>query len=250
MLTTSPLNLSYCLVRRSALWPGACATAFLLAAGIASAGESAVAPPYLVAGTNHIIVGVVWEEAAIRKALPAWVTPVEGMTGAINIYQAERGYGLTPYQSAYFWVDVEGYDSASGVKGRWMLQGIYGPDEKTSAALKEYIGLPVRNGTSRIEQTAEGKTAVGTVNGQDFVTVSIKPSNECEAGAVTLNYLSQTGLTEIPAAGTVCKAEPISATVHAAKGDPFSAFKVAKVIWAMEFREGAFSIARPRAVSQ
>jgi len=208
------------------------------------------APPYLVAGTNHVIVGVVWDEAAIRSSLPAWITPVEGMTGAINIYQAERGYGLTPYQSAYFWVDVEGYDSPSGVKGRWMLQGVYGPNEVTSAALKQYVGLPVRNGTSRFEQTSQGKAAIGTVNGHDFVTVVIKPSNDCEAGAVTLNYPSKMGLTEIPAAGTVCKAEPISATVYAPKGDPFAAFQPVKVIWAIEFKDGAFSITRPRPLGQ
>lgn len=110
-MTTSPSLLSYWVARRSALWLSACTTTFLLAVGIANAGGPPAAPPYLVAGSNHIIVGVVWEEAAVRRALPAWVTPVEGMTGAINIYQAERGYGLTPYQSAYFWVDVEGYDS-------------------------------------------------------------------------------------------------------------------------------------------
>jgi hypothetical protein len=225
--------------------------AVVCAVGVATArADGLVAPPYLVAGTNHIIVGVVWDETAVRRALPAWVTPVEGMTGAINIYQAERGYGLTPYQSAYFWVDVEGYDSPSGVKGRWMLQGVYGPDEKTSAALKQYSGLPVRNGTSRFEQTSEGKAAIGTVNGQDFVTVVIKPSNECEAGAVTLNYPTTKGLIEIPAAGTVCKAEPVSATVHAPKGDPFAAFTPLKVTWAIEFKDGAFSIARPRPLGQ
>lgn len=250
MSTTSPSLLSHRLARRPAAPLRACATALLLAAGVAIAGEPPVAPPYVVAGTNHIIVGVVWEEAAVRKALPAWVTPVAGMTGAINIYQAERGYGITPYQSAYFWVDIEGYDSPSGVKARWMLQGIYGPQEKTSAALKTYLGLPVRNGTSRIEQNGDGKTAIGTINGQDFVTVTIKPSNECEAGAVTLNYVSANGLTEIPAAGTVCKAEPLSATVHAPKGDPFADFRVAKVLWASEFRDGAFSITRPRPLSQ
>lgn len=250
MMKTSPLLLSYCPARRSALWLSACVTTFLFAVGIAYAGGPTVAPPYLIAGTNHIIVGVVWEEAAVRRALPAWVTPVAGMTGAINIYQAERVYGLTPYQSAYFWVDIEGYDSPSGVKGRWMLQGIYGPDENTSAAFKEYIGLPVRNGTSRIEQTAEGKTAIGTINGRDFVTVAIKPSNECEISAVSLNYLSPIGLTEIPATGTVCKAEALSATVHAPKGDPFAPFQVAKVIWAVEFKDGAFSITRPRPLSQ
>jgi len=219
--------------------------------GIALADEKPVPPPYLAAGTNHVIVGVVWDAAAIRTALPSWVTPVEGMTGAINIYQAERGYGLTPYQSAYFWVDVEGFDSPSGVKGRWMLQGVYGPQEKTSVAMKEFEGFPVRNGTSRFEATAEGKRAIGSVNGQDFVTVEIKSvPGSCEPGSVTLNYPTRKGLIEIPAAGDVCKAEPVSVEVSAPSGDPFAAFKPVKTLWAIEFKNGAFAIPRPQPLGQ
>jgi len=219
--------------------------------GIALADDKVVPPPYLAAGTNHVIVGVVWDEVAIRKALPSWITPVEGMTGAINIYQAERGYGLTPYQSAYFWVDVEGFDSPSGVKGRWMLQGVYGPQEKTSIALREWEGFPVRNGTSRFEATAEGKRAMGTVNGQDFVTVEIKSvPGSCEPGSVTLNYPTRKGLIEIPATGDVCKAEPVSVEVTARPGDPFAAFRPVKVVWAIEFKNGAFSLPRPQPIGQ
>jgi hypothetical protein len=31
------------------------------------------------------------------------------MTGAINIYQTGGSYAFGPYQSAYLWVDVEGF---------------------------------------------------------------------------------------------------------------------------------------------
>ena len=47
-------------------------------------------PPYQMAGTNHVIIGVVWDEAAIRKGLPPGITPVKEMTGGINIYQRRR----------------------------------------------------------------------------------------------------------------------------------------------------------------
>jgi len=219
--------------------------------GIAFAEDKVVPPPYLAAGSNHVVVGVVWDEAAIRKALPSWVTPVAEMTGAINIYQAERGYGLTPYQSAYFWVDVEGFDSPSGIKGRWMLQGVYGPQEKTSVALREFEGFPVRNGTSRFEATAEGKRAIGTVNGHDFVTVEIKSvPSPCDPASFTLNYPTRKGLIEIPASGEVCKAEPVSVAVTARPGDPFAAFLPVKVVWAVEVKNGAFSLPRPQPIGQ
>src|SRR5262249_40523092 len=144
-----------------------------VACGVATAQDKLLPPPYQIAGANLVLIGVVWDEGAVRKALPLGITPVKEMTGGINIYQTEKAYVIGTYQSAYFWVDIEGFDSPEGIKGRWMLAGVYGPEEKTSAALKQYYGLPVRLGTSRFESTAEGKRAIGTVNGQDFITAEV-----------------------------------------------------------------------------
>ena len=238
-------------LRALACLAGFCAIATGACVGTTRADDKIVRPPYLVTGSNHVIVGVVWEEAAVRGALPSWLKPAEGMTGAINIFQAERGYGLGSYQGAYFWVDVEGFDSASGIKGRWMLQGVYGPAEKISASYRQFYQLPVRNGTSRFELTPQGKRAIGTVDGHDFVTVEINSSTKsCQAGSVTLNYPTPEGVLEVPAAGDVCEAEPVSVEVHARPGDPFAAFRTVKVLWAIEFRNGAFSNSHPVPYSQ
>ena len=106
-----------------------------VACGSSAAADPILPPPYQMAGTNHVLIGVVWDEAAVRKVLPPGITPVKDMTGGINIYQAERGYVIGPYQSAYFWVDVEGFDSPEGIKGRWMLAGVYGPVSYTHLTL-------------------------------------------------------------------------------------------------------------------
>jgi len=231
--------------------------AFSLVSGISTAQDKPLPPPYQIAGSNHVMVGVVWDEAAVRKALPPGITPVKEMTGAINIYQADKGYVIGPYQSTYFWVDIEGFDSPDGTKGRWMLAGVYGPEAKTSAALKEYYGMPVRVGTSRFEQTAEGKRAIGTVNGQDFVTVEIKSdSSPCEPVAGRLNYpglpakTKQLVVNEIPFVGDFCKAEAVSVNVNAPPGDLFGKFPIARVVWAAEFKNGAFSFSPPKAVDK
>jgi hypothetical protein len=42
-------------------------------------------PPYQLAGLNGVTLSVVWDEASIRKALPAGIEPAKGMTGGINI---------------------------------------------------------------------------------------------------------------------------------------------------------------------
>jgi hypothetical protein len=210
-------------------------------------------PPYQVAGANGVGVGVVWDEAAIRKALPPGIEPVKGMTGGINIYSAERGYPMGPYSAVYFYVDIEGFDSPEGIKGRWMLAGVYGPEAKTSAALKAFYGLPVRPGTSRVEPTADGKRAIGSVNGQDFVTAEIKlVPGPCKAGDALLNYVSLSPQAEgisvikIPFVGDSCKAEPVSAKVTAASGDPFSAYPISKVIRAGEFKNASFAFTSPQ----
>jgi hypothetical protein len=227
--------------------------ALTVASGTAIGQDKLLPPPYQMAGTNHVLIGVVWDEATIRKALPPGITPVKEMTGAINIYQAEKGYVIGPYQSAYFWVDVEGFDSPEGIKGRWILAGVYGPQEKTPAALKEFYGFPVRIGTSRFEPTPEGKRAIGTVNGQDFITAKIKSvPGACELATARVNYpalsekTKQVVINEIPFVGEFCKAEPVSVEVTAPAGDAFSAYKIAKVVWAAEFKNGSFSFTYPQ----
>jgi hypothetical protein len=223
--------------------------ALVLAVNVPTSGAAEQAPPqppYLVNGSHHVLIGVVWDEAAVRKVLPSWVKPTKEMTGLINIYQVERGYGITPYEAVYFSLDVEGFDSASGVKGRWMLQGAYGPNEVTSAALKKFYQLPVRVGTSRFESTADGLRAAGSAVGREVVIAQIRSIDKpCAPASITLNYPTPKGLLEIPVIGESCDAEPVSVEVSAPAGDPFAAFKPVKLLWASEFRNGSFSFSRP-----
>ena len=101
---------------------GVIAGATLAVASVSSnAADQIQPPPYLIAGMSVVSVSVVWDEAAIRKALPPGIEPGKGMTGGINITSIERAYMFGPYSVAYFYVDVEGFDSPEGIKGRWML---------------------------------------------------------------------------------------------------------------------------------
>jgi hypothetical protein len=82
--------------------------------------EKLTPPPYVVSGTNHVLMGVVLDEAAVRKLLPPGVNPTKDLTGGINIYQTERANSIGAYHAAYIWVDVDGYDSPDGAKGRFI----------------------------------------------------------------------------------------------------------------------------------
>ncbi len=219
----------------------------------ALAEEKLLPPPYVAVDTHHVLVGVVWDEAVVRKMLPPDVKPVKEMTGGINIYQANRGYFIAPYQAAYFFVDIEGFDSATGQKGRWMLQAVYGPEAKTSSALREFFGAPARIGTSRVEDNPDGTVrAVGILNGQNFVTVEIAPMrNSWQSISFGLKYLGwaektkKLTLFEANGIGEFCPAEPISVRVIAPAGDPFAALQPKKVLWAGELINGAFLISHP-----
>lgn len=201
-------------------------------------------PPYLITGANLVMLGVTWDAEVIKQVLPAGLKPTPELSGGINIYQASGGYGVGPYQSAYFWVDVDGHDSSSGVKGRWMMQGVYGPDPKPAATLVEYAGFPVRSGGSRFVDDGKIRQAIGSVAGHDFVSVKIKTSTDCSPAASMLTYTTRKGLIEIPFTGSMCKAEPVSLDVTARAGDPFAAFKPQKILWAAEVKDAVFTITR------
>jgi|tagenome__1003787_1003787.scaffolds.fasta_scaffold20704946_1 hypothetical protein len=221
----------------------------LAVASSSKAADEIQPPPYQAAGMNGVSVSVVWDEATIRKALPPGIEPAKGMTGGINIASAERVYPFGSYSVTYFYVDVEGFDSPEGIKGRWMLAGVFGPQTNPSAAFKTYYGLPVRPGTSHSELSADTKRAVGTVDRQDFVTIEYKSvSGSCKPVAILLNYISlspktkEIGVLKAPFVGDFCKAELVSAKVNAPSGDPFSDYPISKFVGVSEFRNGSSAL--------
>jgi hypothetical protein len=223
--------------------------AIVVASTASQAADQPRPPPYQAAGMSVVSVSVVWNEAAIRKALPPGIEPVKGMTGGINITSVERAYMFGPYSLVYFYVDVEGFDSPEGIKGRWMLAGVFGPQTEPSAALKAYYDWPVRPGSSRFETSADAKRAIGTVNGQDFISVEYKSvPGPCKPLAGLFNYISlspetrQVGVLRAPAVADICKAELVSAKVNAPSGDPFSDYSIAKFVGVAEVKNGSSAL--------
>ena len=68
------------------------AIAFLVSASVAWGGDALPAPPYIVTGSNHVFVGVKWDEAELRAALPEGIEPVPEMirSGHTNISSGTR----------------------------------------------------------------------------------------------------------------------------------------------------------------
>jgi hypothetical protein len=230
----------------------------VLSAGLGLAGEAASPPPYLINKVNGIGVAVVFDAAAVRSVLPPGIEPVEEMTGGINLATADEGYGFGPYSSFYLYVNIKGFDSADGTKGRWMLQAFYGgPDTKMSEALHKYYGWPVRAGESRRVTKDASTVGMGTLAGQEMVQLVVTPKpTTCKSAAGTLNYPGQLDTTreivvaQIPYVAEICEADPVSVDVTAPAGDPLSKLKPVKILGAVAFKNIAAAWTSPVSAQQ
>jgi hypothetical protein len=202
--------------------------------------------PWLVSGAHMYQVGVAWNDEAL-KLLPAGLKATAERTGGINIYQAPKGYGLSPYQAGYVWIDVEGHDSADGAKGRYIMQGGVGP-EKSQAALRALFQSDIVPGGTQLEDGGV-KRATGIRNGQSWAQIEIKSSGECQPVAGTFNYpISGSEMIQIPYTGEACKAEPGSAKLTLPQGEKGAALQPAKLLWAAELRDTNFAFTKPVAM--
>jgi hypothetical protein len=207
-------------------------------------------PPWPIHVSDYLIVGVVWNEAAIRAALPPGIRPTADMSGGIAIYKSDGGFGISPYDSVYGFVNVEGFDTVQGGKGRWILQGLYGPGENIAAAIRATYGYAVRAGEVALSETARGRRGVARLGGREVVDVEVTlDALPCNPVAGVNHYVSGTGtkpvVHQIPFHGQWCGAQPVRADVKAPAGDPLGALVPTKLVWAGEFRDGGITFTKP-----
>lgn len=221
-------------------------------AAMADSPPAIPAPPYHIAMERSLFVGVAWDPAKLRAWLPAGVRPVAESTGGIAIYTSHRGFGISPYQAVYFYADIEGFDSASGMKGRWMIQGGYGPDDRLSAALRGTYRWPVRTASVRYEDDSSSRSATGLVAGREVLQVSVRPATSpCDRYAGVTNYVSSAStsgryiVNEIPWEGPWCNVEPVAVKITAPSDDPIAALVPAKILWAAEFSGATVTFTKP-----
>jgi hypothetical protein len=210
-------------------------------------------PPYLVTQTEHLIILFEAEESALKSLLPANIKPAAGNVVGINMYRTGPVVGLVPYTASYLWINVDGIDSADGTKGRWMVQGWYGP-ETVTAALKNYGGLPVQLGVTRYERDGNKVHAVLNVDGASLIDATITVNEEKPAPAAgVLNYpvlgrnLAQPSssaivINRIPFTGDSTPATPVSVDFHFRDADAAKVLKPKKLLGAGYFRGTAFTL--------
>jgi hypothetical protein len=210
-------------------------------------------PPYMTKCDGFGLL-VVYDEALVRSLLPPGIEPVDEMSGGINLYSADHGYGLAPFSAFYFYVHVKGFDSSDGTKARWMLQGVYGPERRVPVALHKYFGLPVRAGESRHDVNGAHTIGIGTIAGQEVLRIGVRPkpaTYNFVAGAINFpGQLETTGeivVLQMPYIAEICEANPVSIDNMAPAGEPLSKLKSVKMVGGFAFKN--FTFAFPRAVA-
>jgi hypothetical protein len=220
------------------------------------ASDEAPPPPYQTK-CNGFGALAAFDEALVRSLLPPGIEPVDEMSGGINLYTAEQGYGLAPYSAFYFYVHVKGFDSSDGTKARWMLQGVYGPEARVPAALNKYYGLPVRAGESRLETKEASTIGIGTLAGREVVRIVVTPKpTTCKSVAGAINFPGQLEkaheivVLEMPYIAEICDADLASIDIKAPAGDPLNNVKPVKMLGAFAFTNFTFAFPRPASAQQ
>jgi acetoacetate decarboxylase len=196
-------------------------------------GTTVPRPPYLILNHEHLIILFEAEESALKALLPTGVKAAAGNVVGLNMYRAQDAVGLVPYTASYLWIDIEGFDSPDGTKGRWMVQGWYGP-EPVPSAVRNYMGLPVQLGVTTYRRDGNRIHATLSRDGVNVIeaTISLKEGPIHRSGF--LNYLalgrnlaqpapSTFVVNRIPGANESTPAAPVSMEFHfretdAAKG--------------------------------
>ena len=141
--------------------------------------------PYVVRGNTHMLIGVTYDEASVREILPAGLEPAEGMSGGIQVYNSGGGEGVAAYSRSYAWVDLAGYDSITGNKGRYILWLA----DTVHAEKMGKIGYITTVGDVSLGETDGKLTGIVKVGGADVWTGSVD-AGDCGAGTGSINYPS------------------------------------------------------------
>jgi acetoacetate decarboxylase len=213
-------------------------------------------PPYLIVGTDHLIVLYEADENAIRELMPPGVEIADNILG-LNMYTAKDLVGAGPYTSTYIWANVKGFDSSDGTPGRVMAYGWYGPNDSVPALPREVMGFPVKLGVTRLDRDGAGIRALLNRNGKDLVEARIAVKGDAAPANGLLTYpilrqvpaarATQTALSElvvhrITYRGEVAPAEPISVEFMVGDKDPLAKLRPKKLVGAFHFKGEAIAL--------
>jgi hypothetical protein len=219
--------------------------AVLISTGTISNTAEAGETPYVVRGNQHILIGITLDEKAVRAALPKGLTPAKGMTGGINLYTSNGGEGVKAYGRSYVWVDLDGQDSVTGTKARYVLWAA----TSTGPGKLKKVGTPEVQGDTALGKSGRTVSGALMIKGNKIMTGAIELNEDGKCGPIsgTMNYpsLPKAGgkimMTQYAFSGTACGAKPKLADIAVGADHPLAKFKPTKLVWAAYVPDLSFS---------
>ena len=193
--------------------------------------------PYLVGGGHVIEIGIAFDEAAVRAALPKGLEPADGFTGGVDIYNVGYGWGVGAFTAGYVWLDLAGSPGPGGAPARYMVRGYY--------SHQFYPFDVIVPGVSTLEE-ANGDF-IGTAGPEGTVVLSATlkgDSSKCTPGAAGMDdYIwgHESGsfmVTHIPAIGDVCEATPVKVEIATEKDPALAGLTPKELLWAVSIMSG------------
>lgn len=217
------------------------ALSVVAAGGLTTA--NAADDPYVARGNTHVIIGVTLDEAAVRAVLPAGMEPTEGITGGYNLYRSGGGYNTPAFTRAYVWADVEGHDSATGAKGRWVIWGVTGPDGDSARA----SGFDFADGGAALAVHGTNVMATAREGDTPIIRAEIQLADGgCAPLSGALNYpvklpSGKMALHHYPFVTDICGASPVSLDILVGDDHPLAKFKPTSVVWAAQAKNLSYA---------
>jgi acetoacetate decarboxylase len=212
-------------------------------------------PPYLILNHEHLVILFEADESALKALLPTGIKAAPGNVVGLNMYRTQEAVGLVPYTASYLWIDIEGFDSPDGTKGRWMVQGWYGP-EPVPSAIRNYMGLPVQLGVTNYQRDGDRVHAALSSDGVNVIDAIITLKDAPIHKVGFLNYpalgrnLTQPApsafvVNRIPGASEITPATPVSMEFHFRENDAAKALQPRRSLNALYIKGAASAFVVP-----
>ena len=165
-------------------------------------------PPYLAQSDNFMMVVFNVKAEKIQPFLPQNLTPVINQQGEVSVslemYETFKVSGIPNFKMVFMVVEIEGYKSKSGNKGRFPIWGVTNSIEVLNS-MKNHYGFPY-DYNEKIEFHESGDTQIGDVyftNGESIHLKIEKDKKQAFDLSGIVNMIgvlpdNKTSTTEIP----------------------------------------------------
>lgn len=203
--------------------------------------------PFQYSDIEYVILAARFDEAALRSLLPAGMEPAETMSGGF-CFAAGRS-PESPVSKACVWIDVKGFDSPDGTRGRF---GVRLMTEGSFADAFRNNGNAVVDGGAVQHSKAGLAYASAATSGGEVFRAAVRPKAGAGKAASYYHYYlgppSQSGSARIvPLAVTnqYIPAEPLFFENLAPAGDPLARLVPRAFLWAARPRAAVFTYGSP-----